>query len=140
MQVVARSCAGSLLLHGAPEGYPLGHPIDGAQQIPWLARVTPSLVPGALCALNDRGREATPDSTGLHFFRDDEALLPISARPAKYVPDFAPYRLVLTPDITIGEGMPPFRRVRGGPVPHGWSGVAIAWTRRLPAAALAQER
>lgn len=106
MQVLARSRAGSLLVHGAPEGYPLGHPVDGEQQIPRLARVNRTQVPDALCAFNDRGRGATPGSTGLHFFRDDEALLPVIARPVKYVPVFSPYRLVLTPDITIGEGMP----------------------------------
>jgi hypothetical protein len=68
--------------------------------------------PNALCAFNDRGRTADPSSTGLHFFRNDEALLPVIGRPIKYVPTFSSFRLVLTPDITIGDGMPPWQRAR----------------------------
>jgi hypothetical protein len=107
MRVLAKSHAGALLLNGAPEGYPLGHPVDGEQQIPWLTSVPRVQAPNALCAFNDRGRTADPSSTGLHFFRNDEALLPVIGRPIKYVPTFSSFRLVLTPDITIGDGMPP---------------------------------
>ena len=112
MRVLAKSLAGALLLNGAPDGYPLGHPVDGEQQIPRLAKATREQVPESLCAFNDRGRAADATSTGLHFFRDDEALLPILARPAKYAPIFTAYRLVLTPDVTIGDGMPPWQRAR----------------------------
>lgn len=76
MLALAKSHAGALLLNGAPEGYPLGHPVDGVQQIPCLTSVTGVQAPDALCAFNDRGRTADPRPTGLHFFRNDEALPP----------------------------------------------------------------
>jgi Domain of unknown function (DUF4417) len=69
-------------------------------------------VPKALCAFNDRGRAPEASSTGLHFFRDDEALLPILNAPEKYVASYSRYRVLLTPDITIGDGMPPWQRAR----------------------------
>lgn len=112
MRVAPTSNAATLLLHGAPEGYPMGHPVDGDQQIPQLRGVSENRVPEVLCAFNDRGRVADPSSAGLHFFRADEALLPIIGRPAKYAHTFSPYRVVLTPDLTIGEAMAPWQRAR----------------------------
>ena len=112
MRVAPTSNAATLLLHGAPEGYPLGHPVDGEQHIPRLRGVPENCVPEVLCAFNDRGRATHPTTAGLHFFRDDEALLPIIGSPAKYAPTFSPYRVVLTPDLTIGEAMPPWQRAR----------------------------
>ncbi|MFM8155913.1 MAG: DUF4417 domain-containing protein [Actinomycetes bacterium] len=112
MRVAPTSSAAALLLHGAPEGYPLGHPVDGEQHIPRLRGVPENRVPEVLCAFNDRGRATDPSAAGLHFFRADEALLPIIGSPAKYALTFAPYRLVLTPDLTIGEAMAPWQRAR----------------------------
>ncbi len=112
MRVVPTSSAAALLLHGAPEGYPLGHPVDGEQHIPRLRGVSENRVPEVLCAFNDRGRATDPSSAGLHFFRDDAALLPIIGSPAKYVLTFSAYRVVLTPDLTIGDAMAPWQRAR----------------------------
>ena len=39
MLVHSKSNEGALLLDGAPPGYPLGHPVDGQEYIPCLARV-----------------------------------------------------------------------------------------------------
>jgi len=50
--------------------------------------------------------------TGLHFFRDDAALVPIIKRPLDYLARFVDFRVLLTPDITIGDGMPPWQRAR----------------------------
>ena len=110
MLALAKSHAGALLLNGAPEGYPLGHPVDGVQQIPCLTSVTGVQAPDALCAFNDRGRTADPRPTGLHFFRNDEALPPLA---------------VCT------------RRRHGL---HGWSRMAGARTYRGCDAALTDER
>lgn len=90
----------------------MGHPVDGDQHIPRLRGVSENRVPEVLCAFNDLGRVADPSSAGLHFFRADEALLPIIGRPAKYALTFSPYRVVLTPDLTIGEAMAPWQRAR----------------------------
>ena len=112
MLVHSKSNEGALLLDGTPPGYPLGHPVDGQEHIPCLARVARLGVPEALCAFNDLGRVADPVLTGLHFFRDDADLLPIIKRPLDYLARFADFRVLLTPDITIGDGMPPWQRAR----------------------------
>ena len=112
MRVQSKSHEGALLLDGAPPGYPLGHPVDGSEHVPRLARVARLGVPEALCAFNDLGRVADPVLTGLHFFRDDADLLPNIKRPLDYLARFADFRVLLTPDITIGDGMPPWQRAR----------------------------
>lgn len=135
MRVAATSSAAALLLHGAPEGYPLGHPVDGEQHIPRLRGVPENRVPEVLCAFNDRGRAADPSAAGLHFFRADEALLPIIGSPAKYALTFSPYCVVLTPDLTIGEAMAPWRPRARSPcrVWREWCGrnVVSPWFRRF---------
>jgi len=94
MLVHSKSNEGALPLDGAPPRYPLGHPVDGQEHIPCLARVARLGVPEALYAFNDLGRVADPVLTGLHFSRDDAALLTVIIRPLDSLTRFADFRVL----------------------------------------------
>lgn len=106
MRARASTSADGSIFSDAPAGYPIGrHPVDGVWEVPVLAPLSEARVPERLVAINDLGRAADPLTTGVHFFRDDAVFQPILRNPSAYAPKLSRYRVVLTPDITLGTGM-----------------------------------
>lgn len=106
MRARAATSADRSIFSDAPVGYPIGrHPIAGAWEVPVLAPVKETRVPEHLVAINDLGRATDPRTTGVHFFRDDAVFQSILRNPSTYAPKLSRFRVVLTPDITLGTGM-----------------------------------
>ncbi|MSV76867.1 MAG: DUF4417 domain-containing protein [Actinobacteria bacterium] len=101
-----------ILFGNLPDAYPVNHPVDGSQQVPVLRRVNVTDIPDELVAFDDRKRAKSPTHAGLHFFRDDKKFISILVKPEAKTMEFAPYKIMLTPDVTIGDGMPPWQKAR----------------------------
>lgn len=94
------------LLGGMPESYPYGHPVEGPQHIPVLAEPNVTLAPRNLVPFDDRSRWGEIADLGLHFYRDDLKFARALTNPEEFVERFSPFQLVLTPDFSLGRGMP----------------------------------
>lgn len=88
----------------------MGHPTDGDQQVPAMSAVPLTAVPESLCAFNDLGRCENPGLAGVHFFKQDSKFSRILESPCAYVDKFRGFRAVLTPDVSILDGMAPWQR------------------------------
>lgn len=111
-QLVGKTEIEKILFGSLPNAYPANHPVEGLQQVPILRRVNISDIPEELVAFDDRKRAKSPEKAGLHFFRDDRKFMSVLLEPDVKVKEFACYKIVLTPDVTIGTGMPPWQKAR----------------------------
>jgi len=101
-----------ILFGSLSDAYPENHPVEGIDQVPLLTRRSIKDIPTELIAFDDRKRAQSPGDAGLHFFREDRKFLSVLLNPEAKLKGFAPYKIILTPDVTIGQGMPPWQRVR----------------------------
>lgn len=111
-QLVGKTQLESILFGNLPNSYPANHPVDGLQQVPLLRRVSISDIPDELVAFDDRKRAKSPAMAGLHFFRDDSKFISVLLQPEVKIKEFAPFKIILTPDVSIGSGMPPWQKAR----------------------------
>lgn len=95
---------------GVPEAYPIGFPVDGKEQIPFLTSLSADALPESLCAFDQLSRASKPHETALHFYRADEKFQAVVSSPEKYVERFAQFKAVLTPDCSMTQGMSPSKR------------------------------
>lgn len=101
-----------ILFGNLPDAYPDNHPVDGSQQVPVLRRVKITDIPDELVAFDDRKRTLSPAHAGIHFFRDDNKFISILVKPENRTLEFASYKIMLTPDVSLGTGMPPWQKAR----------------------------
>lgn len=94
------------------EAFPQPHEVGGVEQVPMLRRLQLADVPNELIAFDDRKRAVDSTQTALHFFRFDHKFVATLLEPEKRVKDFQSFSAVLTPDVTLGTGMPPWQRAR----------------------------
>lgn len=111
-QLVGKTQIEKILFGNLPAAYPANHPVEGLQQVPVLRRVNITDIPEELVAFDDRKRVKSSAQTGLHFFRDDSKFISVLLEPEMKAKEFAAYKIVLTPDVTIGTGMPPWQKAR----------------------------
>jgi hypothetical protein len=101
-----------LLLHGTPKNYPLGHPVEGPDHIPRLTQPSIEYLPTDLCAFNDLGRSISRPDEVVHFYKSDVKFAGILRNPKPFGFKTKDFMAVLTPDVTIGAGMPEWMRKR----------------------------
>jgi hypothetical protein len=94
------------------DAYPENHPVEGIDQVPVLSRRSITDIPTELVAFDDLKRARSQGDAGLHFFREDRKFISALLNPEAKIKGFAPYKIILTPDVTIGQGMPHWQRVR----------------------------
>jgi Domain of unknown function (DUF4417) len=94
------------LLGGMPVAYPYGHPVEGPQHIPVLRGIMLSDSPKLLVPFDDRDRWGSHADLGLHMYRDDMKFARVLTNPENYVERFSAFKLVITPDFSLGRGMP----------------------------------
>ena len=97
---------------GVQPEYPFGLPANAETHIPELNAISVEDVPSRLVAFNDLGRSDDPTTTGVHFFKSDEKFLSHLENPAQYSNKYAAYRAILSPDVSVGEGMPRWMRIQ----------------------------
>jgi hypothetical protein len=93
-----------------PVGYPVGSPVAGKWQVPVLNRLDTLNIPGELIAFDDRKRSTDPRNSGIHFYRNDNKFASVLKNPLVWVNAFMDFGYVLTPDISLGDDMPPWMR------------------------------
>jgi hypothetical protein len=93
-----------------PVGYPIGSPVDGVWQVPVLDRFNGQTVPTELIAFDDRSRTSDPRNAGIHFYRNDLKFASVLENPLDWVSRFSDFGLILTPDVSLGDDMPPWMR------------------------------
>jgi hypothetical protein len=100
------------LIVGAPLNYPVGHQVEGVDQIPKLRPATLDLVPSELCSFNDFGRSSNPAQEAVHFYKNDIRFIAILRNPKPFGFKASGFKALLTPDVTLGLGMPEWMRKR----------------------------
>ncbi len=100
------------LLIGAPRDYPVQQEVEGRYAMPVLDPATIHNIPETFVAFDDRGRGGSADTTGVHFYKSDVKLIPILAQPLKFGNTLGQYKCLLTPDITLSQGMPEWMRAK----------------------------
>lgn len=93
-----------------PIGYPVGSPVAGSWQVPILNPIETTSLPTQFVAFDDRNRTLNPRSAAIHFYRDDWKFSSVIERPLEWVSRFSDFGFILTPDISIGDDMPPWMR------------------------------
>jgi len=100
------------LLIGAPRDYPVDQQVEGRYAMPFLAPATIQNIPKTLVAFDDVSRGSNPADAGVHFYKSDLKLMPILAQPLKFGNKLGHYKCLLTPDITLSQGMPDWMRAK----------------------------
>lgn len=101
------------VLFGAlPSAYPVSNESAGPQSVPCLARTALTDIPSELVACNALGRALQPEEAGVHFFKGDRQFLRTLTEPLQWMPRLHKFKSVLTPDYSLGIGMPPWQRAR----------------------------
>jgi hypothetical protein len=77
-----------------------------------LDRVSIESVPHHLVAFDDLGRAKTPHSTGVHFFRHDQKFRGHLEDPAGFANKYEKFKVLLSLDVSIGQGMTRFQRMQ----------------------------
>lgn len=108
----ATSLVEKILFGELPEGFPGGHPSDPIFGIPLLEPVNLDLSPSTLVACNDLGRSEAPVESGVHFYKADRTFVSAITKPLTWVNRLDGFGCVLTPDVSIGDGMFRWQRVR----------------------------
>ena len=112
MRIAITSKFERILLGGYPAGYPLETPVSGYHQVPVLKpTMLPSSIDG-LVAFNDLSRCSSPSTRAVHFYKDDKKFANVLMEPLKYSYKLSMFQSVITPDVTIGSGMPSWMRAR----------------------------
>ena len=93
-----------------PVGYPVGSPVAGKCQVPVLNGFNSSSIPGELIAFDDRKRSNDPRNSGIHFYRNDSKFASVLKNPLAWVNAFMDFGYILTPDVSLGNDMPPWMR------------------------------
>lgn len=100
------------LFEGTVPGYPKDAEVVGKEKVPALSPVTLECVPDQFSAFNDLGRSSDPSVTGVHFYKSDDKFANIILNPQRFAPKVSNFKILLTPDITIGAEMPDWMRIR----------------------------
>jgi hypothetical protein len=100
------------LLIGAPRDYPVDQPVAGEHLMPVLVGARREDIPSDLAAFNDVGRGTIPSQTGIHFFKSDAKIAHVLGRPKKYGNTLGHFKVLLTPDVTLSDGMPEWMRAK----------------------------
>jgi hypothetical protein len=108
----ATSLPEKILFGELPDGYPTGHPSDPKDGIPLLGAVNMDLLPKTLVACNDLGRSENATDSGVHFYKADRVFISAITKPLSWVNRLDGFGCVLTPDISLGDGMYRWQRVR----------------------------
>ena len=93
-----------------PVGYPVGSPVAGEWQVPVLNGFKSSSIPGGLVVFDDRTRSLDPRNSVIHFSRKDSKFASVLTNPLTWVNAFMDFGYILTPDISLGDDMPPWMR------------------------------
>lgn len=93
-----------------PGGYPIGHPVDGEWQVPKLDAIELEFQIQNLVGFDDRGRASEPSQSAIHFYRDDWKFDALVENPLSWVYKLMEFGYVLTPDLSLGDEMPPWKR------------------------------
>lgn len=101
-----------ILLGELPPGFPSDHIESGAQKIPKLASFEVEDVPTELIPFNDVSRAASLSTSAAHFYKADYKFKTAILRPLELVTHLRQFGFVLTPDLTLGDKMPPWQRIR----------------------------
>lgn len=112
MILIATTDKERILFGELPPGYPRDHPVASPDQIPVLDRPFSAKPPINLVACNDLSRTLSHHETGVHFYKADRKFLSAVTNPLAWVSKLEVFQCVLTPDITIGDGMPRWQRIR----------------------------
>jgi hypothetical protein len=67
-------------------------------------------LPEQFVAFDDRKRAIDTRNSAIHFYRDDLKFASVIARPLEWVSRFSDFGFILTPDISLGDDMPPWMR------------------------------
>lgn len=110
-----------------PEGYPVGSAVAGPWQVPVLEPLELFSAPSEMYAFDDRKRIQVSSTTALHFYRDDAKFASVVTKPLEWVSVFCEYGYVLTPDISLGDDMPPWLRQQNTCLSRA---VGVVWQRR----------
>jgi hypothetical protein len=95
------------------DGYPGYRQVDEIEHMPFLDKTFISDIPAELTAFNDRNRiSEEPSNVGIHFYKADNLFKTALLNPLTWVERFAPFKTLITPDVSIGDGMPRWVRVR----------------------------
>lgn len=95
------------------DGYPGYKQVDDIEHIPFLDKTYISDIPEELTPFNDRNRiSVEPSNAGIHFYKSDYQFKTALLKPLSWVERFAPFKTLITPDVSIGDGMPRWIRVR----------------------------
>jgi hypothetical protein len=80
--------------------------------MPLLAPATIQDIPKTLVAFDDVSRGGISLDSGVHFYKSDLKLIPILAQPLKFGSKLGHYKCLLTPDVTLSQGMPEWMRAK----------------------------
>ena len=101
-----------ILMGELPPGYPINHPESGDQKIPVLESIDLGTLPTELVPFNDASRAENLSTSAAHFYKADYKFKTAILRPLTLVEHLRQFGFTLTPDLTIGDGMAPWQRVR----------------------------
>ena len=96
--------------YGVSPEYLFGQPCHPETHFPYFKRVALNVVPNYLVAFDDLGCARSPEATGVHFYKDDVKFLTHLDNPAAYSNRYSDFKVILTPDSSIGVGMPSWKR------------------------------
>lgn len=99
------------VLGGIVLGYPIGHEVEGEHDMPCLARYSPEHFPDELVAFNDLSRAKSPSKSAIHFYKEDRLFARIASEPGRFTLTASPFQSVLTPDISLSDKMPKWKRI-----------------------------
>jgi Domain of unknown function (DUF4417) len=88
----------------------VGSPVAGPWQVPILKPIETASLPTQFVAFDDRKRTIDPRIAAIHFYRDDLKFSSVIERPLDWVSRFSDFGFILTPDISLGDDMPPWMR------------------------------
>lgn len=86
--------------------------MSGEEQFPKFETLTLECIPDRLECFNQLSRSVDPKVTSLHFYTEDVKFKSVLLQPEKHVSNFLPYKSLITPDVSIGSGMPKWQRMQ----------------------------
>ena len=113
MDLNAKSDFERFIFGSLQEGYPSDCLVEGIEQVPFLDKTTIADIPLELAAFDDRNRiSVQPREVGIHFYKEDYKFASALLQPLKWVERFSAFKSIITPDLSIGDQMPRWIKVR----------------------------
>lgn len=100
------------LLGGLMKGYQTHFQVAGSEQIPVLKPVHLEDIPQRMFPFDARTLIKDPQSSSIHFYKDDSKFVSVVADPLLWVGKLQRFRSVLTPDLSLSSKMAPWQRVK----------------------------